>query len=72
MNPADVAGILQIITAALQLIPVGAATAAKIRELLGQDPNVAGALDAILAGTIAADDAALEMARVWRDTGVAG
>ena len=71
MNTANVAGALQIITAALQLIPVGAATAAKIRELLSQDPNVAGALDAILAGTIAADDATLEMARVWT-AGVAG
>jgi hypothetical protein len=71
VNIANVAGALQIITAALQLIPVGAATAAKIRELLGQDPNVAGALDAILAGTITTDDAAIAMARAWR-SGVAG
>jgi hypothetical protein len=66
VNPASIILILQIINGALQLAPLAIETIAGVKELLAKDPTVAAGMQAILDGTIAADDAQLEMARQWR------
>lgn len=58
--------ILQIINAALQLLPVAAETIAKIKADLAADPTVQAEFDAILAGTIAADDQTLALIEDWK------
>jgi hypothetical protein len=66
MNPTNVTLILQIITAALQLAPLGLETTLRIKALLAQDPAIAENLAAILAGAIATDAATLAMIREYR------
>jgi hypothetical protein len=66
MNSVNIGLILSIINAALQLAPLGLATIAGVKELLAKDPTVAEGLQSILDGTIAADDATIEMARQWK------
>lgn len=66
MNSANIGLILQIISSALQLVPLGIDTISKVKEVLGKDPAVAEGLQSILDGTIAADDATIEMARQWK------
>jgi hypothetical protein len=58
--------ILQIINAALQLLPVAAETITKIKADVAADPTVAAEFEAILAGTIAADDEAMALIEEWR------
>ncbi len=58
--------VLQIINAALLLLPVAAETVAKIKATLAADPTVAAEFEAILAGTIAADDQTLALIEDWR------
>jgi hypothetical protein len=69
MNPTNVTLILQIITAALQLAPLGLETTLRIKALLAQDPAIAGNLAAILAGAIETDAATLAMIREYRAAG---
>lgn len=66
MNSVNIGLILQIIMSALQLAPVGIAAIAKIKEVLAADPTVEAGMQGILAGTIQADDATVEMIRQWR------
>lgn len=66
MNPTNVTLILQIISAALQLVPLGLQTTARVKALLAQDPAVAENLAAILAGAIETDAATLAMIREYR------
>jgi hypothetical protein len=66
MNPTNVILILQIITAALQLAPLGLETTLRIKALLAQDPAIAENLAAILAGAIATDAATLTMIHEYR------
>jgi hypothetical protein len=63
---ANIGLILQIIMNALQLAPVAVGTIAKVKELLAADPTVEAGMQAILAGTIQADDATTEMIRQWK------
>jgi hypothetical protein len=58
--------ILQIISAALQLAPLGLATIQGVKELLAKDPTVAEGMQAILDGTIAADDATIALVQELR------
>ena len=62
----DIGLILQIINAALQLAPLAVTTIASVKELLAKDPTVAEGMQAILDGTIAADEATIEMIRQWK------
>jgi hypothetical protein len=66
MNPTNVTLILQIISAALQLAPLGLETTLRIKALLAQDPAIAENLAAILAGAIETDAATLAMIREYR------
>ena len=66
MNPTNVTLILQIISAALQLVPLGMETTARVKALLAQDPAIAENLAAILAGAIETDAATLAMIREYR------
>ena len=66
MNLANVTLILQIISADLQLVPLGMETAARIKALLAQDAAIAENLAAILAGAIETDAATLAMIREWK------
>jgi hypothetical protein len=66
MTPASVILILQIISSALQLTPLGIETTLRIKKLLAQDPAIAENLAAILAGAIATDAATLAMIREYR------
>ena len=66
MNPTNVTLILQIITAALQLAPLGLETTMRVKTLLAQDPAIAENLAAILAGAIETDAATLAMIREWK------
>lgn len=66
MNPTNVTLILQIISAALQLVPLGMQTTARVKTLLAQDPAIAENLAAILAGAIETDTATLAMIREYR------
>ncbi len=66
MSLANVTLILQIISAALQLVPLGMETSARIKALLAQDPAIAENLAAILAGAIETDAATLAMIREYR------
>lgn len=66
MNPASVILILQIISAALQLAPLGLETTLRVKALLAQDPAIAENLAAILAGAIETDAATLAMIREWK------
>ena len=52
MSPASVILILQIISAALQLAPLGLETTLRVKALLAQDPAIAENLTAILAGVM--------------------
>ena len=58
--------ILQIINAALQLLPVAAETIEKIKADLTADPTVAAEFEAILAGTIAVDAETMALIEDWR------
>ena len=66
MTPASVILILQIISSALQLVPLGMETTARIKALLAQDAAIAENLAAILAGAIETDAATLAMIREYR------
>ena len=66
MNPTNVTLILQIISAALQLVPLGMEATARVKALLAQDPAIAENLAAILAGAIETDAATLAMIREYR------
>jgi hypothetical protein len=66
MNLANVTLILQIISSALQLVPLGMETTARIKALLAQDAAIAENLAAILAGAIETDAATLAMIREYR------
>ena len=66
MNLANVTLILQIISAALQLVPLGMETTARVKALLAQDAAIAENLAAILAGAIETDAATLAMIREYR------
>jgi hypothetical protein len=66
MNPTSVSLALQIISAALQLTPLGIETTLRIKGLLAQDPTIAEGMAAILAGAIATDAATLAMIREYR------
>ena len=66
MNPANVTLILQIISSALQLVPLGMETTARVKALLAQDAAIAENLAAILAGAIETDAATLAMIREYR------
>jgi hypothetical protein len=66
MNPTNVTLVLQIITAALQLAPLGLETTLRIKALLAEDPAIAENLAAILAGAIETDAATLAMIREYR------
>ena len=66
MTPASVILILQIISSALQLAPLGLATTFRIKTLLARDPAIAENLAAILAGAIETDAATLAMIREYR------
>jgi hypothetical protein len=66
MNPTNVTLILQIITAALQLAPLGLETTLRIKALLAEDPAIAANLAAILAGAIETDAATLAMIGEYR------
>jgi hypothetical protein len=66
MNSVNIGLILSIINAALQLAPIGTAAYISIRNLLAKDPAIAEGMQAILDGTIAADDATVEMIRQWK------
>jgi len=66
MNPTNVTLILQIVSSALQLVPLGMETTARIKALLAQDATIAENLAAILAGAIETDAATLAMIREYR------
>ena len=66
MTPAGVILILQIISSALQLVPLGMETTARVKALLAQDAAIAENLAAILAGAIETDAATLAMIREYR------
>jgi hypothetical protein len=66
MNLANVTLILQIISSALQLVPLGVETTARVKALLAQDAAIAENLAAILAGAIETDAATLAMIREYR------
>jgi hypothetical protein len=66
MTPAGVILILQIVSAALQLVPLGMQTTARVKALLAQDPAISENLAAILAGAIETDAATLAMIREYR------
>jgi hypothetical protein len=66
MNLANVTLILQIISSALQLVPLGMETTARVKSLLAQDAAIAENLAAILAGAIETDAATLAMIREYR------
>ena len=66
MNPTNVTLILQIINAALQLVPLGLETTMRVKALLAQDPAIAENLASILAGAIETDAATLAMIREYR------
>jgi hypothetical protein len=66
MNLANVTLILQIISSALQLVPLGMETTARVKALLAQDAAIAENLAAILAGAIETDAATLAMIREYR------
>jgi hypothetical protein len=66
MTPASVILILQIISSALQLTPLGIETTLRVKKLLAQDPAIAENLAAILAGAVETDAATLAMIREYR------
>jgi hypothetical protein len=66
MNPGTVTLILQIISAAMQLAPLGLDTMLRIKALLAKDPAVAENLAAILAGAIETDEQTLAMIRDYQ------
>lgn len=66
MNLANVTLILQIISSALQLVPLGVDTTGRVKALLAQDAAIAENLAAILAGAIETDAATLAMIREYR------
>ena len=66
MTPASVILILQIISSALQLTPLGLETTLRVKKLLAQDPAIAENLAAILAGALETDAATLAMIREYR------
>jgi hypothetical protein len=66
MNLANVTLILQIISSALQLVPLGVETTARVKALLAQDAAIAENLAAILAGAMETDAATLAMIREYR------
>lgn len=61
----NIALILQIIQAALQLAPFAVETIAGIKALLASDPTVPDGLKAILAQTVATDQETLSMIQAW-------
>jgi hypothetical protein len=66
MNPVNVSLALQIISAALQLTPLGLETVLRIKALLAQDPTIAENMAAILEGAVETDAATLAMIRDYR------
>jgi hypothetical protein len=67
VSQSNVTLVLQIITAALQLAPVGLETALRVKAMLAQDPTIAEGMAAILAGTIETDTATLKMIQEFRE-----
>jgi hypothetical protein len=67
MNPATIAAVLQILTAALQLAPLAVETIAGIKALLAADPAVPEELSKILAGTADDNAATLALIQSWRN-----
>jgi len=61
----NIALILQIITAALQLAPLGISTIQGIKELLAQDPAVPAELQALLLSTATDNAATLASVQAW-------
>jgi hypothetical protein len=66
MNPGTVTLILQIISAAMQLAPLGLDTTLRIKALLAKDPAVAENLAAIVAGAIETDAQTLALIRDYQ------
>jgi hypothetical protein len=58
--------ILQIISSALQLAPIGVEAISRIKGILAADPTIAEGMQAILDGTIATDDATVAMVQEFR------
>lgn len=63
-----IALVIQIITAALQLAPLGLETVNGIKAVLAKDPAVPDGLKEILTQTVTTDDATEAMIQLWRMT----